>query len=206
MLNELGGTKRAPLFFPRCFASSTGATGSLSPPPLGGQRAATLDAANALTLHDITALPFTVKLKSHSQLTFDVHRTVRLPCHVSEPVPSHVCVITKPVTRGAYWYWARSAIGHAAEFLFKCWSFLAQAEEEWEKDQLARGRRPAADERPLRLIVDRFGRDGDDGAQGTPFQAQLMAAMRLGWARDLPTSCARMWSVCAAQPSPALHL
>ena len=80
-----------------------------------------------------TVAPLMEKLPS--RLTFDMSRFATTPCRCSSPgalectraltaPDAAVCVINERVGHGRAFRWSHSNIGHAAQYLFKCWSWF----------------------------------------------------------------------------------
>uniref|UniRef100_A0A6V2U253 Uncharacterized protein n=2 Tax=Emiliania huxleyi TaxID=2903 RepID=A0A6V2U253_EMIHU len=62
-----------------------------------------------------------------SRIVFDVHRHVSRGCHANDTAGISVigCVVNHQ-SGGLNWRWAKMGqIGHAAQILYKCWSFLS---------------------------------------------------------------------------------
>jgi len=110
-------------------------------------------------------------------LTFDVGRYASIPCDgdTAAPPMTAACVISNHVSKGAFWRWARTNIGHSTTYLFKCWSFFTT-------------HRTAT----KRLIVDTI----TPGDRPLPQQwsQMLLAAMNASLTRRLPGECVVVWS------------
>ena len=134
------------------------------------------------------------------------------PAGVAPPLPTGalVCLSPRGHKKVTHWRWARGNIGHAAQYLFKCWSFIAATEQllaEQEESEEAPHRRSnrSHHHRHLnppprqRLIIDRlYPRQGP--AQifgGQPWALKTMAAMNLSmtWASHRLPACSALWSV-----------
>ena len=111
--------------------------------------------------------------KAPSQLSFDVHRSVMLPCKEKHHQPAAVCLIHPIISRGVPWRWSISNLGHTAQFLFKCWSFFQQ--------------HPSLDRQIVDLIENRM-------AFTQPWSIAMMHAMDAKFVRGLPRKCAVVWS------------
>ena len=126
-------------------------------------------------------------LNAAAGVTFDVKRSVRVPCASAKQPRQLWCVVNERVSRGSFWSWAHTNIGHAAEYLFKCWSFIRHEQSLRHEGQ---------DE--TRLLVDYIQR-GQPLRQASP--RELMAAMGLTIVgpRQQPTACAVLWAVPSRQ-------
>jgi len=92
--------------------------------------------------------------------------------------PKAACVINARVSTGTYWWWAKKNIGHAALFLFKCWSFFLAVEQ---ASPTGISEKIIVD---LLLHTDRLTHK---------WPAMLMDAMKVRFA-PLPTRCAHLWA------------
>ena len=124
-----------------------------------------------------------VPLNAAAGVTFDVERSVRVPCASTTQPRQLWCVVNGRVSRGSIWRWAHTNIGHAAEYLFKCWSFISHEQSLRHEGQ-----------NETRLLVDYIQR-GQPLLQAFP--RELMAAMGLTLVgpRQQPTACAVLWAV-----------
>ena len=122
--------------------------------------------------------------KSPSLLTFDVQRCAFLPCrrrhHRPAPEPhTAACVVNARVFGGSVWKWAKTNIGHAAQLLFKCWSFFHAVDDHRNADSPTR-----------RIIVDLIFYQNRFGPRWADL---LMQAMDASFA-PMPQTCAWLWA------------
>lgn len=116
---------------------------------------------------------------------FDTSRTVELKCLAPDRVLWHVCIVSPTVADKKSWAWARArhAIGHAAEFVFKCFSF-------WEAAMETPGERIEGEVREKRRALY-----SSIGQQIHPFGRQTFNATGAVWLKELPLSCGKLWAV-----------
>ena len=126
------------------------------------------------------------------------------------PTGALVCLSPRGHKKVTHWRWARGNIGHAAQYLFKCWSFIVATEQQLadqeESEQAPHHRSNRSHHHQhltpsprQRLIIDRlYPRQG--AAQifgGQPWALKTMAAMNLSvaWATQRLPACSALWSV-----------
>mgnify|MGYP001410668411 CR=1 FL=1 len=126
------------------------------------------------------------------------------------PTGALVCLSPRGHKKVTHWRWARGNIGHAAQYLFKCWSFIVATEQQLadqeESEQAPHHRSNRSHHHQhltpsprQRLIIDRlYPRQG--AAQifgGQPWALKTMAVMNLSvaWARQRMPACSALWSV-----------
>jgi len=102
-------------------------------------------------------------------------------CQGTQQVPSAVCVINARSTRGSLWKWSHGNIGHAAQILFKCWSFFDS--------------QPPGAQRYI------WPRIPPPYAYTMEWSRGVANAMNVTWATR-PPSCARFWAVPAREGFP----
>ena len=110
--------------------------------------------------------------KSPSGLSFDVFRSVDLPCPSGGNRPA-VCLVHPVVSRGVTWHWSRTNIGHAAQYLFKCWSFFQ--------------RFPSLDRQIVDVIQGRMN-------FSQSWSVAMVEAMKATFVQLPPPRCAVVWS------------
>ena len=124
---------------------------------------------------ELPARDWSMVQRSPQHLQFDARRCARLPCENVSSAPVAVCVISTRLVRGSIWQWSGYNIGHAAQFLFKCWSF-------WHEVAAAS---------PVRLIVDTTRERRRFFA--STWASNMLAAMSARFAPRLPSDCALLW-------------
>jgi len=68
--------------------------------------------------------------RSASQPTFDLSNlTISSSCRNESHARAAICLVNPTTGHPAYWKWAQGGLGHAAVYLFKCWSFWALMDE-----------------------------------------------------------------------------
>ena len=73
-------------------------------------------------------LNWTLVAKSPNAITYETQRFVTLPCKEKPRAFAAYCLAARPVTRGLAWRFSVTNVGHAAQHLFKCWSFFMEHE------------------------------------------------------------------------------
>eukprot|EP00966_Prymnesium_polylepis_P006872 158304-Prymnesium_polylepis.1 len=98
------------------------------PSSMGQSRASSK--RNATLNATVSIVNWTLVPKSPNAITFDTRRYVTLPCENKSLTSTRAayCVAAQPVTRGLAWRFAVTNVGHAAQHLFKCWSFFMDHE------------------------------------------------------------------------------
>ena len=124
---------------------------------------------------------WTVQEKTPPLLQYDLGRYVSQPCASPDLAPAAVCSITRRLAHGTFWTWARYNIGHAAEILYKCWSF-------WHERSL----QISGSSRQERLLVDTIQHST---AFKSAWATKMLAAMGARFRGDLPSRCAVLWAV-----------
>ena len=124
------------------------------------------------------------------------------------PTGALVCLSPRGHKKVTHWRWARGNIGHAAQYLFKCWSFIIATEQQLAEQEASeeaphhssnRSHQHLTPSPRQRLIIDRlYPRQG--AAQifgGQPWALKTMAVMNLSvaWAAQRLPACSAQWSV-----------
>ena len=122
----------------------------------------------------MTAQNWSLFRRTPNRLSFDVRRSVELPCSNAQLAnKAAVCLIHPIISRGIPWRWSLINIGHAAQFLFKCWSFFQQ--------------HPSL----KRYIVDRVEHRT---AFRQMWSVEIMNSMHAVFSPGPPRRCAVVWS------------